>query len=166
MKILRHLSDPKVAVAEGVRFSTHLVLRKLEEYVLKERDTLNISLDNTIFRTQIVKNVNGFLSKCPIGVDQYLRENILKAGYKWIVDKTVISGHIRFGLGDVTSCMEFHPSSIRTIRDTLIDDFKILVKSPLSGLKAALITRCPEIFSVYPYLRLHRFKNLVKYRSK
>jgi len=163
-KIPKHMDDPKVAVAQGVRIATHPVTRKIEEFILEKRDLLKmyISIDNNIYRTNVIKSLGGFPYHCPISVDQYLRDRVWQAGYKWIIDKTVVSSHIRPSIReDAEHVYRLSLQTERRFDVGFLYNFRLFLFSPLSALRVILYKGCPQIFYVYPYYRFMRLKALL-----
>lgn len=163
-KIPRHMKDAKVAVAQGIRLPTHPALRKLVEYSeydkaiahrnMKEQVPF-ASIDNNIYRTDIIKRLGGFPTTCPLFTDGYLFDTVESSGFKWVVDLTVISDHIRPGL--MNELRHSYVYTIRRRRDleaNLFDMLRILSFSPLRALHIVYRKRCPELFFFYPLFRL------------
>lgn len=96
-RISRHMKDKSVAVAQGVRIATNKVVRKLDEYVLERRICKGLnegySIDNNIYRTSIIKYNNVF-RKFLLN-HTWCARYLARRGYKWLVDHTVVSAHIR-----------------------------------------------------------------------
>ena len=58
--VLKHLqTDAEVAVAQGVRVTTNLIFRKNEEASL-DRNIRYTSIDNNLYRTDVMKSLGGF----------------------------------------------------------------------------------------------------------
>ena len=102
------LVEGKVAVASGMRFADKPVgIRALQKYVAKKYRgessfspylksrlwsafTLGKSLDNTLYKTDVVNEIGGFpVTKTNVGIDTALAYEILNAGYDWKVDYSV-----------------------------------------------------------------------------
>ena len=108
-KIIPYMSNPMNCVASGVRLPNQpSSVRKIEEYTLEryQKSEQGIqaflygkTLDNTIYRTQVIKELGGF-PKLPIsaGVDNVLAEKVRLKNLEWKVDFTVKSTHLRKGL--------------------------------------------------------------------
>src|SRR4030043_192002 len=116
-KIPRYLENPKVAAASGMRFADRPIgVMKLQRYVAKKYRgeselaswlrtrqmaafTLGKTLDNTIYKTKIIRSMNGFPKmRVNAGVDTILAYKVEQTGYHWTVDYNVQSIHIRQGL--------------------------------------------------------------------
>lgn len=146
------LKDDTVAVAQGVRVFANPTLRSIS----KERLPLEQGIDNNIYRTEIIRRVGGFPDVCTVCTDVWLRKNVENAGFKWIIDPSVVSEHIRLGvmhevshrvrLHRLCTCKRWHYSTKYMLRLTLT--------SPASGLKMALRDKTPQAAIAYPFLRL------------
>jgi glycosyltransferase involved in cell wall biosynthesis len=166
-KISRHMEDESVAVAQGVRLPTNLVLRKIEEYALRREEAYRlISLDNNIFCTEKIRQVGGFPSECPVCIDQNLRDNIEKAGFKWIIDKSVVSDHLRQSVKEELN--HHYQHSLRVRRELGESFFNLLRRfafSPIRALHVVYEEKCPQIFIVYPYIRFIKLKAFLDRRK-
>jgi glycosyltransferase involved in cell wall biosynthesis len=116
-KIPPYLDNPKIAIASGMRFADKPAgVRKLQQYVAKKYRgeaelapwlrarqmtafTIGKTLDNTIYKTRIIKDLGGF-PKMQVNaeVDTILAYKVRQAGYYWVVDYNVQSIHLREGL--------------------------------------------------------------------
>jgi len=185
-KIPPRLNDQKIAVASGMRFASQPEgVRKLQEYVAKkyrgegELDswlrsrqmaafTLGKTLDNTIYRTAVMRAVGGF-PQLPTssGVDTTLAYVVSQRGYGWFVDYNVQSVHLRRGLKQELSHQYWYAKQLdemwRKIRAetcmlppvTRIGVVSRFVMSPFTGLLMAWKTREPSIVYVHPLIRLY-----------
>jgi glycosyltransferase involved in cell wall biosynthesis len=190
-KISGLLSD-KVAVASGMRFvSQPKYLATLQKYVakkyrgerylsswLRSREassfTLGKTLDNTIYVTEIMRKIGGFPRlNTTAGVDTVLAYSLENAGYKWHVDYSTQSIHLRSGLREEIEHQYSYGCQLQEIWRSLkfidvdvpINRFSIvsrLLYSPLTGLIVALKTRQPEILVVHPLIRFYYVKGLLK----
>jgi glycosyltransferase involved in cell wall biosynthesis len=176
-KIPYHMKGKDVAVAQGVRFATEPTLRSLDSYSCEKNiksvpqeavfGKYGYSLDNNILNTKIIREVGGFPSDCPVCTDGILLENLHKRGYKWLIDKEVVSTHLRPGL-------EHHYDHQYTIINRCAlsnkcqakDNMKIMLRkfitSPVRSLIIAVETKNPLVMIVYPrtrFLRVVAFKN-------
>ena len=103
------ISDPKIAVACGIRYpSSPPAVRKMEidsfsEYVNKLNKRLIKdpfkagTIDNTVYKTELIRELGGFDSlKCNAGHDYGIALKLMKAKeYTWAVNYNVISLHLR-----------------------------------------------------------------------
>ncbi|MEM2145945.1 MAG: glycosyltransferase [Candidatus Jordarchaeaceae archaeon] len=159
-------SDSKVAVASGVRVpSQPLALRKLQEYTIERyqrRDTGREffhdckSLDNTIYKTAIIRELGGFPPDCN------LPKRIFQSGYKWKVDYSVKSIHIRNGMKDELDHYYWYGTLAREYRSGMKDAILRMFFSPIRGLHAAVKKKNPEIVFLYPLIRLYIVRGMLE----
>lgn len=160
------LSDPKVVVASGVRVpSQPLALRKLQEYTIekyRKRDTgLEFfhdckSLDNTIYKTTIIRELGGFPPDCN------LPKKIFLSGYKWKVDYSVVSIHIRNGMQDELSHYYWYGTLAREAHYSVKEAILRMFFSPMRGLQVAAKKKTPEIVFLYPLIRLNIVRGILE----
>ncbi|MGQ9544923.1 MAG: hypothetical protein ACUVQX_03970 [Candidatus Bathycorpusculaceae bacterium] len=120
--------------------------------------------------TKIIQKVGGFPNSCPVCVDLNLRDMVQKAGFKWIVDPTVISQHIRSGIRkQLKHKHEAYLRRKRDMHDKFSDLWKFLFiatfQSPIRGFYIACKKKRPEIFFVYPMFRFAIVKSCLKRRN-
>jgi glycosyltransferase involved in cell wall biosynthesis len=192
-KIPLSLENSHVAVASGIRFANKPIgVRKLQQYVakkyrgesnmaswLKDRRmsafTYGKTLDNTIYRTDVMENIGGFpklLVKA--GVDATLAYRIKKAGYHWVVNYNVQSTHIRKGLKQELRHQYFYGTQLfeiwRKIKTetnqppplTQFDAMYRFFISPFTGLFVAVKTKEPTIVYIHPLVRFYYLKGLLE----
>lgn len=192
-KVPAKMSDSGVAVSSGMRFADKPIgLRKLQQYVarkyigetglaswLRTRQmsafTLGKTLDNTIYRTDIMKSIGGFPKMhVNAGVETVLAYTIAKAGYQWVVDYTTQSTHLRSGLRQELDHQEWYASILHEIWSQIATQtnqpppvtrsdvvYRLLI-SPFTGLFIATKMREPSITYIHPLIRLFYFKGLLK----
>ncbi len=133
-KIPQILEDPQVGAASGMRFASQpRGVMKLQQYVarkyrgetqlsswLRGRQnaafTLGSTLDNTIYKTAVIRSVGGFpMVKVNAGVDTTLAYRLKLAGYAWAVDYNVQSIHLRGGLRHELSHQYWYGTQSREI---------------------------------------------------
>jgi len=156
------LKGKDVAVASGVRlpvFSKSLL--KISEYSLEKARRLDFpyfkTLDNTIYKTNAIKGLDGF-PKTKMIVDTVLAKQIKDAGLKWIVDADTVSFHLKSLLDEVKSQYFYGKFSERTFLP------KIAMRtafSPIRGIEVAWKKKCWQVAFVYPILRLAHFLGVV-----
>jgi len=158
----RLLANPDVAVAQGVRVSTNPIFKKIEEAYV-ERNLRYTSIDNALYRTELIKSLGGFNVGCPISCDYDLQERVLRAGYKWVVDKTVISTHLR-GTIRQSAKHAYTLSEFASYHDKLSFSsvFSRFLFSPIRGVEISLKKNCPQAVVVYPYWRFVVMKSMLK----
>jgi glycosyltransferase involved in cell wall biosynthesis len=192
-KIPPYVDNPKIAAASGMRFADKPAgVRKLQQYVAKKYRgeaelapwlrarrmaafTLGKTLDNTIYKTRIIKDLGGFPKmQVNAGVDTILAYKIRQAGYHWIVDYNVQSTHLRHGLKQELQHQYWYATQLNEIwrrirtetnqpppvtKYTVISRF---LMSPFTGLFMALKTREPTVTYVHPLIRLHYLKGFLE----
>jgi len=191
-KIPLHLEDQRVAVASGIRFADKpLGLRRLQEYVykkyrgeprlaswLRSREksafTLGKTLDNTIYKTRVIRSLGGFpYISGNTGLDSVLAYKVKKAGFDWVVDYTVQSVHLRKGLWQELKHQQWYAAAIPEIHEMIKREtgeqppitesgilFRLLI-SPATGLFVALKTKEPSVIYIHPLLKLYYAKGLM-----
>lgn len=192
-KIPPYLNNPKVAAASGMRFADKPVgVNKLQKYVAKKYRgeaelaswlrarqmaafTLGKTLDNTIYKTKVVKAVGGFPKiQVNAGVDTVLAYKIQQAGYHWIVDYNVQSAHLRRGLKQELLHQYWYATQLYEIwrrvetetnrpppvtKSNVISRF---IMSPFTGVFMAIKTGEPTITYIHPLIRLYYLKGLLE----
>jgi len=169
-KVSKHLEKEDVAVAQGWRFSDHPVLRKLDEFAF-EKSNFNLnSIDNTMYKTKIVKSLGGFVEDIKYGaVDTHLRRRIENLGLRWIIDPTVISIHLRGGgLKEQMRRLYLYGLYAPWEEGQFIAEtktkraIKIALLSPLRAFEIAVRKRCPQAMYYYPLMRFSFMKGALK----
>ena len=192
-KIPPLLEKPKIAAASGMRFADKpRGVKKLQQYVAKKYRgeaylaswlrtrqmaafTLGKTLDNTIYRTDAVREVGGFPKiKVNAGVDTTLAYRLQQAGYYWIVDYNVQSIHLRKGLKQELSHQYWYATQLNEIwgrigqetnkpppitRSSIMSRF---VTAPFTGVFVAFKTKEATIAYVHPLIRLYYLKGFLE----
>ncbi len=161
-KIPRYMEQKDVAAAQGIRIATEPTLRKIDAYAYRKAEYANFgfSLDNNLFETRLIKEVGGFPSDCPVCTDGILNHKLRKMGYKWIVDISVVSDHIKLSLKDsytnqyklIGKCAM---SSMCKNRDSLKTMLRVFATSPARSAAVAIQTKSLKVLWVYPKFRFH-----------
>lgn len=154
-RIPPYMDDSRVAVAQGFRMSTNPTLRKLEEYEWSRRQIgWFYSIDNNIFRTKVMRQLGGFPTSHPTYCDSILKTKIAKeTPYKWIVDKTVVSKHIRESVRNYIEHERSVHARFFASEHSVLKILRLFATSPARGLVIALRKREPSLFWIYPRLR-------------
>lgn len=192
-----YLESPKVAAASGMRFADRPIgVMKLQQYVAKkyrgESDlaswlrtrqmaafTLGKTLDNTIYKTKIIRSIGGFPKMwVNAGVDAVLAYKVEKSRHQWIVDYNVQSAHLRQGLKQELRHQYWYATQLNEIWKRIQTEtsrpppitksgvmFRFAV-SPFTGLFMAVKTREPSIVYIHPLIRLYYTKGLLEASQK
>jgi Glycosyl transferase family 2 len=182
----RMLNEKDTAIASGTRFPNKpLGLRNLLEYnlekypkIMEDSDAFHYgkTIDNTIYRTEIIKNIGGFprfkrkeLHAC---VDNVLAKRVFDAGFKWKVNYSVKSLHIRKGLRDELRHFYWYGSLHPTLEPYIKGKhasakkfLKGLLFSPKNGMALALKLNSPQLIYIYPLIHLALYRGLVSGRK-
>jgi glycosyltransferase involved in cell wall biosynthesis len=192
-KIPQLLENSSVIAASGMRFADKpLGVRKMQEYVgkkyrgeanlaswLKSRDmsafTLGKTLDNTIYKTKIIRALGGFPKlRINAGVDTTLAYKIDHFGYKWIVDYDVQSVHLRRDLRQELNHQYWYGTQLyeiwRKIGNetnkpppiTKLGVIRRFCLSPFTGFFMAFQTKEPTILYIHPLIRFYYMKGLLQ----
>lgn len=179
-RIPSFLEDKKVAVASGIRIPNHpIALKRLQEYTLERYQQIDMeksgfihakTLDNTIYKTKIIHKLGGFPSlPTSAGVDTFLAKNVISAGFRWKVDYTVKSIHLRTGLRDELAHYYWYGACHRRTSHILYGKPPNLKRnvlrflfSPVIGLQVALKKSAPEVVYIYPLIRLNILKGMLE----
>lgn len=191
-RIPPYMQNPKIAVAGGIRVFNNRILRSLSEFASERsgKPEMEVSMDNTIYKTQIIKALGGFPKECPVCTDTILYKKVnWFTPYKWVIDSTVVSLHLRRGIRHelehsrvmagrckrtkLCGCYYVphftEPELIirpkKTSTSSNLTLLRILITSPVRGLHVAIKKRCPEIFFVYPIIRLYILRGCLKVKE-
>lgn len=148
--------DVNIAVCQGIRIPTDKTLLAIFGRAWK-----SWSIDNTIYRTAIIRKLGGFPRKCEgTCTDSWLKKAVEDAGFEWVIDSSVVSEHIYSGIRHYwrkeektrfCTCEFWQQGRL----DGFPRLFRLAVTSPLYGLQIAMRHNRPEAFLAYPY---HRFR--------
>jgi glycosyltransferase involved in cell wall biosynthesis len=164
-KIPPHMDDLNVLTAQGIRVFTNRTLRCFNDYkYANDRKQLGGSIDNNIFRTSLLRELGGFPNNDKISVDGELRDIMRMTKYKWVIDETAVSYHIRESVFQ-TARHEYR-QYIPTTRDRFVGVtrrklLKGAATAPLRLTRIALKEQCPQIYLAYPYLSLMNLKSFM-----
>jgi len=187
-RISKNIEGKDVAAAEGIRLvNKPSGLRALELYgITKYRKILNNpkgynykkfleassygpTLDNTMYKTQILHEMGGFpiLPNFGAGTDSLLSKKIRDNNFKWLIDYNVVSTHLRKSLRDEINhrlwCGKTFPIINQTFYSQKITLASLLLRlafSPLRALEIVLKMKNPSITYIYPIMRLASFKGV------
>jgi GT2 family glycosyltransferase len=172
-RIPKLLEKDKVAIASGIRLPDKpYCIRKLQEYIHEryrkefEKDESFIqakSLDNTIYKTDVLREIGGFPTlSVSAGVDTVLAYKIYDAGYRWLVDYDTVSTHLRGSLWKEIKHYYWYGKCQKGISKVLGKErtpsfariLLITLHSPIRALDVAWKKKCWKIFFVYPIMRV------------
>lgn len=156
-KISKHIEDPTVAVAQGVRTSTNQAFRLIDHYSNQRTDFGHESLDNNIAKTEEVRKF-GYNE---VGTPPMMQA----AGLKWVLDRSVVSDHVRNSLWrniihDYEMSLYFPTPHLRW------QNLKLLLTSPIRAIHMAHKTKYPLMLVVYPLDRFAIFFGTVRKTKK
>jgi len=153
------LSEKKVAVACGARLPdvSHSI-RKFYKFIINQNPHFTISLDNTIYKTNILKSIGGFPNlPFSTGVDTILAHKIMSVGFKWKVATNVVSTHLRGGLREELKHEYWYATKRYEIERIIgyplrpLSSFaRMAFTSPLWGIRLALKHKIPDLTYFYP----------------
>ncbi len=177
-KVPRLLEDSQAAVASGIRISNQpRVVKEIQEYSMalyekraktEESFLYGKTLDNTIYRTEVLKSLGGFPKlKISAGVDNVLAQRIQMHGLKWVVDYSVKSVHLRAGLKQELDHYYWYGTCMVSL-DPLLFGRNVNLRrfalrwflSPMRGLDIALRKKSAEALYVYPLMRLATMRGI------
>jgi hypothetical protein len=192
-KIPPILENPQVAAASGMRFASQpRGVMRLQQYVarkyrgeaqlsswLRGRQnaafTLGSTLDNTIYKTAVVRSAGGFpMVKVNAGVDTTLAYRLKLAGYVWAVDYNVQSIHLRGGLRHELRHQYWYGTQSREIWSQVEGEskqrapisrrgiFYRFAISPFTGLFVAYKTREATIVVIHPLIKFYYLKGYLE----
>lgn len=166
-RVMSVFMDEKVAVAQGVRLCLSPTVRFIEEFALSNQK-IYTSLDNTVYRTKVIKSLNGFNNDLPFACDRDLYHRVLSNGFKWVVDRGLVSGHNKNSFVGYCNKVRKDVSILKyatgytSFRDVVLCS----LFSPVRGLDMALRFRRPELLLAYPFLRLQHVLGYVKNENR
>ena len=137
--------------------------------------TLGKTLDNTIYKTQVIKNIGGFPKlNSSSGVDTTLAYLVNDHGYKWCVDYSVQSIHLRKGLRQELDHQFWYARQLNEMWTqienatkesrppiTKFDVFYRFILSPFTGVFMAFRTKEPSLAYIHTLIRLYYLRGLL-----
>ena len=161
-KIEALLSPRDVAVAQGVRLSKgSRPLDSLEEWSYRHGKIGKefYSIDNTMYKTDIIRGIGGYPNDCPMTVDGFLRQRILARGMRWLTDPGCVSWHLRSGFPKYLQHVIRHLQNSTFLwlpeepHHLTVDLARRFFTSPAVATRIANETHTPSILLDYPLLR-------------
>jgi len=150
-----------VAVTQGVRLSLNPTLRAFEIYSLK-KDNPYSSIDNNVYDTQLIRKIGGFSEKHPYSADRELQDRTRSYGFRWIVNKNIISNHIVVDFFNrvkhIENASKLNDYPEHNKKNKQLERFLF---SPIRGIQIAFSVNYPLAFFAYPYWRFYRLKSAI-----
>ena len=145
-----------------MRLASHPTLKKIEEYALEREDIGYSSLDNAVYRTRVIRKIGVFSPKHLTSVDQDLQDAVISKRYSWIVDKTIISKHIRKRLWKALK-QDYEIALFSSYLDPLTTlNILRLYYSPIRALEISVKKKWPEALFVYPVKQFMVLKGILE----
>lgn len=159
-KIPPYLSDPTVAVAQGVRVATNRILGVFDMIRVNSKEPY-LCIDQNIYNTRAIRSLGGF-PNVPLATDLALQENVFKSGFRWVTDKTVVSLHMRRGVWqEGKHIFEMTRRNPRMDEVMVKKHFRNLILSPFYGLKLAKREKMPLLILANVYLRIMKLRGSI-----
>lgn len=160
-----HMENPEVAVAQGIRVSPS---RQMQILNLDYRPEI-WSLDNNIFRTDVIRKLGGFPMGEPMSVDYSLLMKIAaRTHYLWVIDQSAVSTHIKTSITDVVrheqDLLLRGLKPVGTESKSFLGMLQLTATSPLRGLQLSYSYKDPTFLILYPYLRLVYLRGFLRRR--
>ena len=148
-------ADAKVASVQGIRYPSNSTLLA----IYHDSDVEAHSIDNNIFRTELIREIGGFPKKCILCTDSWLKLNVEAAGYKWIIKPNVVSGHVRNGVRNELKHKYWQAKTCHCEirRLSTHGELHNLLYSPASGVRLAVRFGSPIALFAYPTLQMLLF---------
>lgn len=159
-KIPPYMSDPTVAVAQGVRVATNQILRVFDMIRVNSKEPYRC-IDQNIYNTRAIRSLGGF-PNVPRATDLALQENVFKSGFRWVTDKTIVSLHMRGGVWqEGKHIFEMTRRNPRMDEVMVKKHFRNLILSPFYGLKLAKREKMPLLILANVYLRIMKLRGSI-----
>jgi glycosyltransferase involved in cell wall biosynthesis len=159
-RMTKLIGGPNVAVAQGMRLTRGSKPLEAIDRWMFERDRIAkwyYSIDNNLYRTELIREVGGYPYDCRYSVDGLLRDKVFKHGMKWLVDNDCWSSHLRTSYGSYLRHLVrvFRESNVLWDVATERQHQKLvtLFGSPIRGAQIAGETKTPSVFIAYPLMR-------------
>jgi glycosyltransferase involved in cell wall biosynthesis len=188
--ITKHFNKKNIAVVTGIRLADKPSgLRKLQQYTTKqyykiinnpsnyssekllEVNSYGTFLDNTIYDTKILRQIEGFpkLPNYGSGTDCLLMKKMRDNNFAWVVDYKVISTHLRSSLSSEINHILWYGKTFPILNQclytqpiTLASLIPRLMYSPVRALEIAIKMKEPNITYIYPLIRFTSFVGICK----
>jgi len=184
VKIKDTLKPKNVAVSQGVRLNLNKTMRAIEQYGLLRDYLRYTSIDNNLYKTAMIKDLGGFNVNFPASCDRELQDRVRANGLKWLVNKNIVSAHIKLSLREMTK----HVHKLKMLNDYqedlspvffyghvrikagnhvyLLDAITKFLSSFFVGAVVAKRFRCPAVSVGFPYWRLCKLRTALMLFSR
>ncbi len=158
-RIEKLLGADDVVVAQGVRLSKGVPSLEALDRWSYSRQRLFYSLDNTLYKTEAIRDLGGYPLDCPMTADGLLRRKVLSQGLRWVTDTGCISWHLRSSFPDYLRHVVRHfqrtnffweSEQTSSLAAKLL---RIFFTSPVVGARIASKSHTPSLLLDYPLLR-------------
>lgn len=170
-RLIRHFSDPKVSAATGAcifGYGCKPIQKMYEYHYLKKRprpDTY-FGCSNVLLRKKAVLEVGNFRKELRASEDFDIHRRLLKRGYKWVHDTSVVTKHPMTMKEYIEHLRWWSESYIYASEFSVFNLFKdVLLISFSSGIKLALLAH-PPLLVYYPAMKLIRLKTILGEMTK
>ena len=176
-KIWTLTNKPNFAAASGCRFTSQPRSVNLMEQFSHQHHNQNPlygrTLDNTLYKTEAIREVGGYPNmKANCGIDIVLSHLLEQKGYKWYVDYSLQSIHIK--TSSILSHMKritWYGTAENEIRNKAglkplnlkLTTLKLPRSIPV-GLYISAKMKYPQIAALYPIETLSRYQGFIKSR--
>jgi hypothetical protein len=167
-----------VAVASGIRYSSKpkafadLTKYNIQQHYKKQlpyQHTYGKTLDNTVYKTKVIRSVGGFpYVQTNSGIDPLLVHILHKHGFRWEINLNCVSIHMRQNFRQELGHQRWYATVLvdvyRRIHEVnhyfpklnvLNDIVKRFLVSPIIGVYIALKMRSPFIAIIHPVIKLY-----------
>jgi glycosyltransferase involved in cell wall biosynthesis len=158
-----HVKNPDVIVACWIRYPTESTLTVLEKFSVLD---YSFTLNNTIFKTEVIRNVGGFPSNCDVCVDSNLCRKLRALGYKFLIDTSIVSQHIRTTVKDHCQHLRAQMRQCRCRRrmPSPIYFLRLCITSSYWAVRMFHHSKNKKILSAYPRIRIYALIGVLERR--
>ncbi|MHA1713220.1 MAG: glycosyltransferase [Candidatus Ranarchaeia archaeon] len=153
------------AVIQGARLSSLKPMRIMEKWRWRRNPYL-VSIDNNIYRSDIIRRIGGFPNNPFAGVDTLLHNKLKKAGWNWVVDKSIVSLHLRRSLlNDILRLYRYqlyNQGKVWRKKSLSISTYALkFLASPVRGWMIAIEFAYLPVAVIYPLIRFFSYKGYI-----
>lgn len=162
------IERPRVAVAQGWRLSTNQALLDLEIGVPIVKFPI-YSIDNNLYKANVVRSVGGFPTRVNYCVDGVLRSLLIRSGWEWVTDASLISSHLKpMTLMHYALAAEKKGHDYAIASEVFLDDERrkmrlpylmyAFFRSPIVGVGISFLKKNPLLAWYFPLEKLLKLK--------